>query len=134
MSYQVNVYSLIWCAGGDLKLTPLIILNVMADEKIHDMQSTMENYIGKLIDAGVGIVTIHCSSNFRPKNINFLKYIEGLTILISFTDFKLKWIYERIAEDIVKAFSNIALMNNYGYIFFSVKDLNYFQDNLLKKI
>ena len=81
-------------------MTPLIILNVMADAKIHDMPS--------IIDAGVGIVTIHCSSNFRPKNINFLKYIEGLTILISFTDFKLKWIYERIAEDIVKAFSNIA--------------------------
>jgi len=109
-------------------------LNVMADMKLHDIPSTMENGINKLIDAGADIVTIHCASNFRPKNAGLLKHLAGVTILTSFTDLEVKWIYERTAEDIVKAFSNIALMNSYEYIFCSVKDLNYLQDNPLKKI
>lgn len=109
-------------------------LNVMADVKLHDIPSTMENCISKLIDAGADIITIHCSSNFRPKNISLLKYIAGVTMLTSFTDLEVKWIYERVTEDIVKAFSNIALMNNYEYIYCSVKDLIYLQDNPLKKI
>jgi len=109
-------------------------LNVMADMKLHDIPSTMENGISKLTDAGADIVTIHCASNFRPKNAGLLKHLAGVTILTSFTDLEVKWIYERTADDIVKAFSNIALMNNYEYIFCSVKDLNYLHDNPLKKI
>ena len=128
MLYSGDVTKIISRLKNDYKL------NVMADVKLHDIPSTMENCISKLIDAGADIITIHCSSNFRPKNAGLLKYIAGVTILTSFTDLEVKWIYERVAEDIVKAFSNIALMNNYEYIFCSVKDLNYLQDNPLKKI
>jgi orotidine-5'-phosphate decarboxylase len=128
MLYSGDVTKIISRLKNDYKL------NVMADVKLHDIPSTMENCISKLIDTGADIITIHCSSNFRPKNAGLLKHIAGVTILTSFTDLEVKWIYERITEDIVKAFSNIALMNNYEYIFCSVKDLNYLQDNPLKKI
>ncbi len=137
MIWGVKISDMIY--GGDAenivsRLRNDYKLKVMADVKLHDIPSTMENCINRLTDAGADIVTIHCSSNFRPKNADLLKYLAGVTILTSFTDLEVKWIYERSAEDIMKAFSNIALMNNYEYIFCSVKDLYYIQDNPLKKI
>ena len=128
MLYSGEVQKIISRLRNDYKL------NVMADVKLHDIPSTMEYCINTLVDAGADIITIHCSSNFRPKNANLVKYLAGVTILTSFTDLEVKWIYERTAEDIMKAFSNIALMNNYEYIFCSVKDINYIPDNPLKKI
>jgi orotidine-5'-phosphate decarboxylase len=109
-------------------------LGIMADVKLHDIPSTMEYSLGKLVGAGANIVTIHCSSNYRPKNSGLLKYIAGVTALTSFTDLEIKWIYDKSYEEIVRAFSDIALMNNYGYIMGSVKDMTYIQDNPLKKI
>ena len=109
-------------------------LGVMVDVKLHDIPSTMENSIGKLVGAGANIVTIHCSSNYRPKNTGLLKYIAGVTALTSFTDLEIKWIYDKTHEDIVRAFSDIALMNSYEYIMGSVKEMNYIQENPLKKI
>lgn len=109
-------------------------LGIMADVKLHDIPSTMEYSLGKLVGAGANIVTIHCSSNYRPKNSGLLRYIAGVTALTSFTDLEIKWIYDKSYEEIVRAFSDIALMNNYGYIMGSVKDMSYIQDNPLKKI
>ncbi len=109
-------------------------LGIMVDVKLHDIPSTMENSIGKLVAAGANIVTIHCSSNYRPKNTGLLKYIAGVTALTSFTDLEIKWIYDKTHEEIVRAFSDIALMNSYEYIMGSVKEMNYIQDNPLKKI
>ncbi len=109
-------------------------LGVMVDAKLHDIPSTMENSISKLVAAGANIVSIHCSSNFRPKNLDLLGYIAGVTALTSFTDLEIKWIYDKSRDDIVKAFSDIALMNNYTYIEGSVKDLEFIRDNPLKKI
>lgn len=107
---------------------------VMADVKIHDTQTTMENSIGRLVDAGADIVTVHCSSNFRPKKAELLRHLAGVTTLTSFTDLEVKWIYDRSTEEIVKAFADIALMNHYESIFCSVKDLTYIQENPLRKI
>lgn len=109
-------------------------LGVMVDTKLHDIPSTMENSISKLVGAGANIVSIHCSSNFRPKNTDLLNYIAGVTALTSFTDLEIKWIYDKSHDEIVKAFSDIALMNNYAYIEGSVKDLDAIHDNPLKKI
>jgi orotidine-5'-phosphate decarboxylase len=109
-------------------------LGVMIDVKLHDIPSTMENSIDKLVGAGANIVTIHCSSNYRPINTSLLKYIAGITALTSFTDLEIKWLYDKTHEEIVRAFSDIALMNSYEYIMGSVKDMNYIQDNPLKKI
>jgi orotidine-5'-phosphate decarboxylase len=109
-------------------------LGIMADVKLHDIPSTMENSIGKLVGAGANIVTIHCSSNYRPKNAALLKYIAGATALTSFTDLEIKWIYDKPHDEIVSAFSDIALMNNYEYIVGSVKDMNLVRENPLKKI
>jgi orotidine-5'-phosphate decarboxylase len=109
-------------------------LGVMVDVKLHDIPSTMENSISQLVGSGANIVTIHCSSNYRPKNAGLLKYIAGVTALTSFTDLEIKWIYDKTYEDIVKDFSDIALMNNYEYILGSVKDMTFIQDNPLKKI
>jgi orotidine-5'-phosphate decarboxylase len=106
----------------------------MADVKLHDIPSTMENSIGKLVGAGANIVTIHCSSNYRPKNAALLKYIAGVTALTSFTDLEIKWIYDKPHEEIIRAFSDIALMNSYEYIVGSVKDMNLVHENPLKKI
>jgi len=107
---------------------------VMTDMKIHDTQTTMENSIGRLVNAGADIVTVHCSSNFRPKKAELLRHIAGVTTLTSFTDLEVKWIYDRNTEEIVKAFADIALMNHYESIFCSVKDLTYIQENPLRKI
>ncbi|SEM22852.1 orotidine-5'-phosphate decarboxylase [Syntrophus gentianae] len=109
-------------------------LGVMVDVKLHDIPSTMENSISKLVNAGANIVTIHCSSNYRPRNTELLKYIAGVTALTSFTNLEIKWIYDKTHEEIVRAFSDIALMNNYGYVVGSVKDMSLIQDNPLKKI
>jgi len=109
-------------------------LGVMVDVKLHDIPSTMENSITKLVNAGANIVTIHCSSNYRPKNSGLLKYIAGVTALTSFTNLEIKWIYDKTYEDIVRAFTDIALMNNYEYIMGSVKDMTLIQENPLKKI
>ena len=109
-------------------------LGVMVDVKLHDIPSTMENSISKLVNSGANIVTIHCSSNYRPKNTGLLKYIAGVTALTSFTNLEIKWIYDKAHEEIVRAFSDIALMNNYEYIVGSVKDMTLIQDNPLKKI
>lgn len=109
-------------------------LGVMADVKLHDIPSTMENSINKLVGAGANIITIHCSSNYRPKNAGLLKYLAGVTALTSFTNLEIKWIYDKTHEEIVRAFSDIALMNNYEYVVGSVKDMTFLQDNPLKKI
>ena len=107
---------------------------VMVDVKLHDIQTTMENSVNRLINAGADMVTIHCSSNFRPKNTDLLRHVAGVTALTSFTDLEVKWIYDRNTEEIVKAFADIALMNHYNAILCSVKDLSYIQDNPLRKI
>lgn len=109
-------------------------LGIMADVKLHDIPSTMENSITKLVSAGANIVTIHCSSNFRPRRTELSKYLAGVTTLTSFTNLEIKWIYDKNYEDIVRAFSDIALMNNYEYILGSVKDFHLIQDTPLKKI
>lgn len=109
-------------------------LGVMADVKLHDIPSTMEHSITRLAGAGANIITIHCSSNYRPNNKNLLRYIAGVTALTSFTDLEIKWIYDKPRADIIRAFSDIALMNNYEYIVGSAKDMTLIQDNPLKKI
>lgn len=109
-------------------------LGIMADVKLNDIPSTMENSINKLVGAGANIVTIHCASNYRPRNVGLLRYIAGVTALTSFTDLEIKWIYDKSHEEIVRAFSDIALMNNYQYILGSVKDMSYIRDNPLRKI
>ena len=109
-------------------------LGIMVDVKLHDIPSHMENSISKLVGAGANIVTIHCSSNYRPKNAELLKYIAGVMTLTSFTDLEIKWIYDKPHDEIVRAFSDIALMNNYEYIVGSVRDMNLVQENPLKKI
>lgn len=128
MLYSGDVTKIISSLKDDFKL------GVMVDVKLHDIPSTMENSIGKLVAAGANIVTIHCSSNYRPKNTGLLKYIAGVTALTSFTDLEIKWIYDKTQEEIVRAFSDIALMNSYEYIMGSVKEMNYIQENPLKKI
>src|SRR3989339_1378194 len=73
MLYSGDVTKIISSLKDDFKL------GVMVDVKLHDIPSTMENSIGRLVGAGANIVTIHCSSNYRPKNTSFLKYIAGVT-------------------------------------------------------
>lgn len=109
-------------------------LGVMVDVKLHDNPAHMENSIQRLVAAGADIVTIHCSANFRPQNKELLNYIAGVAVLSSFTDLEIKWIYDKSTEEIVHAFSDIALMNGYSYILGSVKDINFIKDNPLKKI
>lgn len=109
-------------------------MGIMTDVKLHDIPSHMENSIAKLVGAGSNIVTVHCSSNFRPKNITLLKYIAGVMALTSFTDLEIKWIYDKPHDEIIRAFSDIALMNSYEYIVGSVKDINLIPENPLKKI
>jgi orotidine-5'-phosphate decarboxylase len=128
MLYSGNATQIISTLKDEFKL------GIMADVKLHDIPSTMENSIGKLVGAGANIVTIHCSSNYRPKNAALLKYIAGVTALTSFTDLEIKWIYDKPHEEIIRAFSDIALMNSYEYIVGSVKDMNLVQENPLKKI
>jgi len=128
MIYSGDVTKIISSFRDDYKL------GVMVDAKLHDIPSTMENSINKLVAAGANIISIHCSSNFRPKNTDLLKYIAGVTALTSFTDLEIKWIYDKSHEEIVKAFSDIALMNNYEYIEGSVKDLDSIRENPLKRI
>jgi len=110
------------------------LLGVMADVKLHDIPSTMENSINKLITAGADIITVHCCSNFRPENKGVLHYLAGVTALTSFTDLEIKWIYDKSHETIVKEFSDIALMNRYEYIVGSVRDMRFALDNPIKKI
>jgi len=109
-------------------------LGVMVDAKLHDIPSTMENSINKLVSAGSNIISIHCSSNYRPHKKELLSYLAGVTTLTSFTDLEVKWIYDKSHAKIVKAFSDIAIMNNYNYLVGSVKDLEAIMDNPLKKI
>lgn len=109
-------------------------LGIMADVKLNDIPSTTENSLNKLVGAGANIITVHCASNYRPKNVGLLKYIAGVTALTSLTDLEIKWIYDKSREEIVRAFSDIALMNNYQYILGSVKDMSYIRDNPLRKI
>ncbi len=128
MIYSGDVTKIISSLKNEYKL------GIMVDVKLHDIPSTMENSITKLAGAGADIVTVHCSSNYRPKDPALVKYIAGVTALTSFTDLEIKWIYDKTHEEIVRAFSDIALMNNYEYIMGSVKDLNFIQDNPVKKI
>ncbi len=109
-------------------------LNVMADVKLHDIPSSVENSLIRLVDAGADIVTVHCSSNFRPARADLLKHIAGVTVPTSFTNLEIKWIYERGTAEIVKDFADMALMNRYEYIVGSVRGLRYIEDNPLKKI
>jgi len=128
MLYSGDAAKIISSLKDDFKL------GVMVDVKLHDIPSTMENSIGRLVGAGGNIITVHCSSNYRPKNIAFLKYVAGVTALTSFTDLEIKWIYDKTYEEIVRDFSDIALMNSYEYVVGSVKEMNYIRDTPLKKI
>lgn len=109
-------------------------LKVMADVKLHDIPSSVENSLARLVDAGADIVTVHCSSNFRPVRMELLKRIAGVTVPTSFTNLEIKWIYERDTAEIVKDFADMALMNRYEYVVGSVQGLRYIEDNPLKKI
>ncbi|MGA2107421.1 MAG: orotidine 5'-phosphate decarboxylase / HUMPS family protein [Syntrophorhabdales bacterium] len=109
-------------------------LGVMADAKLHDIPSTMEHSLKRLVDAGADIVTVHCSSNFRPIRRDLLKNIAGVTVPTSFTDLEVKWIYERGTSEIVKDFADMAQMNRYAYILGSVQGLRYIAESPLKKI
>lgn len=109
-------------------------LNVMADVKLHDIPSSVENSLSRLVDAGADIVTVHCSSNFRPVRMDLLGHIAGVTVPTSFTNLETKWIYERDTAEIVKDFTDMALMNHYEYVLGSVRGLRYIEDNPLKKI
>lgn len=62
MLYSGDVIKIIMTLKDEFKL------GIMTDVKLHDIPSTMENSINKLVGAGANIITIHCSSNFRPKN------------------------------------------------------------------
>jgi len=109
-------------------------LAVMADVKLHDIPSTMENSLRRLVGAGADIVTLHCSSNFRPIATDLLKNIAGVTVPSSFTDLEVRWVYERDIAEIVKDFADMAQMNRYEYIVGSVRGLRYIEENPLKKI
>ena len=137
MIWGVKISDMLYSGDGAKIISTLkdeLKLGIMADVKLHDIPSTMENSINKLVEAGANIITIHCSSNYRPKNAGLLKYIAGVMALTSFTDLEIKWIYDKPHDEIVRAFSDIALMNSYEYIVGSVKDMNLVQENLLKKI
>ena len=86
------------------------------------------------MDGGVDIVTVHCSSNFRPVRTDLLTHIAGVTVPTSFTNLEIKWVYERGTAEIVKDFADMAQMNRYAYIVGSVQGLRYIEDNPLKKI
>ena len=101
MLYSGDVTKIISTLKDEFKL------GIMADVKLHDIPSTMENSINKLVGAGANIVTIHCSSNYRPKNAGLLKYIAGIMALTSFTDLEIKWIYDRPHEEIIRALNDI---------------------------
>lgn len=109
-------------------------LNVMVDVKLHDIPSTIENSLRRLVDAGADIVTVHCSSNFKPKNRELLKHIAGVTALTSFTNLESKWIYEKEIGGIIRDFADIALMNGYEYLIGSVQGLKFMENNPLKTI
>ncbi len=109
-------------------------LSVFADTKLHDIPTTMENCLTRLVAQGADIVSVHCSANFRPKNEKLLKHIAGFTVLTSFTDLQVKWIYDKTREEMTKNFADIALMNGYWYIVLSAKSLNSIRDYPLKKI
>jgi orotidine-5'-phosphate decarboxylase len=128
MLYSGDVFKII----GNLKDT--YKLNIMADVKLHDIPSTTENSLRRLVDAGADIVTIHCSSNFKPKNRDLLKHIAGVTALTSFTNLEIKWVYEKETAQIIRDFADIAQMNRYEYIIGSVQGLKYMESNPLKKI
>ncbi|MCK9363996.1 MAG: orotidine 5'-phosphate decarboxylase [Syntrophales bacterium] len=128
MLYSGDAAKIIASLKNDFKLA------TMADVKLHDIPSTMENSINKLVLAGADIITIHCSSNFRPENKGILHYLAGVTALTSFTDLEIRWIYDKTHENIVREFSDIALMNKYEYIVGSVRDMAFVRDNPIKKI
>ncbi len=109
-------------------------LAVMADVKLHDIPSTMENSLTRLVDAGADIVTVHCSSNFRPITTDLLTHIAGVTIPTSFTNLEVKWVYDKDTADIIRDFADLAQMNRYEYIVSSVRGLRCIEDNPLKKI
>jgi orotidine-5'-phosphate decarboxylase len=109
-------------------------LGVLADVKLHDIPSSIENTLSRLVAAGASIVTVHCAANYRPKDETLAGRIAGVTGLTSFTDLEVKWIYDKNAGEVARAFGDIALMNRYGYVMSSVKGLGYFEENPLKKI
>ena len=109
-------------------------LSVFADAKLHDIPNTMENCLNRLVGAGADIVSVHCSASFRPKNEELLKHIAGFTVLTSFTDLQVRWIYDRPAAEMVKNFADIALMNGYTYIVLSARGLDLLRDYPMKKI
>lgn len=109
-------------------------LNVMADVKLHDIPSTTENSLTRLTKAGADIVTVHCSSNFRPINRDLLGHIAGVIVPTSFTDLEVKWVYDKDTASLVKDFADLAQMNGYEYVVGSVRSFKYIEDSPLKRI
>ncbi|MCX7857103.1 MAG: orotidine 5'-phosphate decarboxylase / HUMPS family protein [Deltaproteobacteria bacterium] len=115
-------------------LKEIYSLSVFADTKLHDIPNTIENCLNRLVEAGADIVSVHCSANFRPRKEQLLEHIAGFTVLTSFTDLQVKWIYERNTEEMIRNFADIALMNGYAYVVLSAKGLSVIKDYPLKKI
>jgi orotidine-5'-phosphate decarboxylase len=109
-------------------------LNVMVDVKLHDIPSAVENSLARLVDLGTDIVTIHCSSNFRPSREDLLGHIAGATLPSSLTNLETKLIYGREPAEMVQDFADLARMNRYTYLFGSVQGLKPIEDTPLKKI
>jgi orotidine-5'-phosphate decarboxylase len=109
-------------------------LNVMADVKLHDIPSTMEHSLTRLVDGGSDIVSVHCSSNYRPIREDLHIHIAGVTLPSSFTNLEMKWTYGRESADIMRDFADLARMNTYEYLIGSVQNLKIIDDTPLKRI
>jgi orotidine-5'-phosphate decarboxylase len=109
-------------------------LSVMVDVKLHDIPSAVENSLARLVDLGADIVTVHCSSNFRPSREDLLEHIAGATLPSSLTNLETKLIYGREPAEMVRDFADLAQINRYAYLFGSVQGLKPIEDTPLKKI
>ena len=108
---------------------------VFADPKLKDIPNTMNNSLNRLIEAGADIITVHCASIYKPKDIIQASKIAGVTILTSMTEEQCYSIYDTNIDIMVNYFHDLAVSFKYEYLVCSAQDLEYIaSESKIKKI
>lgn len=109
-------------------------IRVMADPKLFDIASTMNNSSYILHNAGANIFTVHGITGFSVPNKDIMAKMACVTVLTSWTDAMCKQLFNKDLKTMVRTMATFAETAGYGYLVCAPTDLDMLSDINIKKI
>lgn len=105
---------------------------LMVDHKLYDTPNVMEDQLKWYREYCIDLVTVHISSNFKPKDNSLYNMIVGVTILTTFSNEDCIDIYKRWVREAVPEFANKAKQLGYRNIVCSANDISNIKTDIRK--